>query len=117
EQFNAVAEIGRSLIDAHLMRDAAPGLSETRARFPKIGSNIVEEVRFDEGRVIINGEQFFDNVPSVAWEMPIGGYRPAEKWLKDRKGRMLTGDDIKHYQRIIVAIMKTSELMGKLEAI
>ena len=117
EQFNAVAEIGRSLIDAHLMRDAAPGLSETRARFPKIGSNIVEEVRFDEGRVIINDEQFFDNVPAVAWEMPIGGYRPAEKWLKDRKGRMLTGDDIKHYQRIIVAIMKTSELMGKLEAI
>ena len=117
EQFNAVAEIGRSLIDAHLMRDVAPGLSETRARFPKIGSNIVEEVRFDEGRVIINDEQFFDNVPAVAWEMPIGGYRPAEKWLKDRKGRMLTGDDIKHYQRIIVAIMKTSELMGKLEAI
>ena len=117
EQFNAVAEIGRSLIDVHLMRDATPGLSETRARFPKMGSNIVEEVRFDGGRVIINAEQFFDNVPTVAWEMPIGGYRPAEKWLKDRKGRTLTGDDIKHYQRIIIALMKTAEAAERLDVL
>ena len=116
-QFNAVAEVGRSLIDVHLMRDAAPGLSEARARFPKMGSNIVEEVRFDEGRVFINAEQFFDNVPQISWEMPIGGYRPAEKWLKDRKGRALTGDDIKHYQRIIIALMKTAEAAEKLETV
>ena len=116
-QFEAVAAIGKELIDIHLMRDALPGLSETRARFPKMGSNIVEEVRFDEGRVIINAEQFFDNVPTVAWEMPIGGYRPAEKWLKDRKGRTLTGDDIKHYQRIIIALMKTAEAAERLDAL
>ena len=115
--FKAVADIGRSLIDTHLMRDAAPGLSETRARFPKMGSNIVEEVRYDDGRVFINAEQYFDNVPQVAWEMPIGGYRPAEKWLKDRKGRTLTGDDIKYYQRIIIALMKTAEATEKLEAV
>lgn len=116
-QFNAVAEVGRSLIDTHLMRDAAPGLSETRARFPKMGSNIVEEVRYDQGRVFINAEQFFDNVPQISWEMPIGGYRPAEKWLKDRKGRALTGDDIKHYQRIVLALMKTAEAFEKLESL
>lgn len=116
-QFRAVAEVGRSLIDTHLMRDAAPGLSETRARFPKMGSNIVEEVRFYDGRVIINAEQFFDNIPQIAWEMPIGGYRPAEKWLKDRKGMALTGDDIKHYQRIIIALMKTAEAAEKLETV
>ena len=115
-QFKAVAEIGRSLIDTHLMRDAAPGLSETRARFPKMGSNMVEEVRFDEGRVFINVEQYFDNVPQVAWEMPIGGYRPAEKWLKDRKGRALTLEDRKHYQRIIIALMKTVEAAEMLDA-
>ena len=116
-QFKTVAEVGRSLIDTHLMRDAAPGLSETRARFPKMGSDIVEEVRFDDGRVFINAEQFFDNVPQIAWEMPIGGYRPAEKWLKDRKGRALTGDDIKHYQRIIIALMKTAEAAERLETV
>lgn len=116
-QFKTVAEVGRSLIDTHLMRDAAPGLSETRARFPKMGSNIVDEVRFDEGRVFINAEQFFDNVPQISWEMPIGGYRPAEKWLKDRKGRVLTLDDRKHYQRIILALMKTAEAFEKLESL
>ena len=116
-QFKTVAEVGRSLIDTHLMRDTAPGLSETRARFPKMGSNIVEEVRFDDGRVFINAEQFFDNVPQISWEMPIGGYRPAEKWLKDRKCRALTGDDIKHYQRIIIALMKTAEAFEKLESL
>ena len=116
-QFKAVAEIGRSLIETHLMRDAAPGLSETVARFPQMGSNIVEEVRYDQGRVFINTEQFFDNVLQIAWEMPIGGYRPAEKWLKDRKGRVLTLDDRKHYQRIILALMKTAEAFEKLESL
>ena len=116
-QFEAVAEIGRSLIDTHLMRDAAPGLSETRARFPKMGSNTVEEVRFDEGRVYINAEQFFDNVPKSAWEMPIGGYQPAQKWLKDRKGRELSGEDIRHYQRIIIALLKTAEAAEKLDVV
>ena len=117
EQFNAVAEIGRSLIEIHLMRDGAPGLSETRARFPKMGSNTVEEVRFGANRVFINSEQFFDNVPALAWEMPIGGYRPAEKWLKDRKGRILSSDDIKHYQRIVLALIKTAEGVAKLESV
>ena len=116
-QFDAIAEIGRSLIDTHLMRDVAPGLSETRARFPKMGSNMVEEIRFDEGRVYINAEQYFDNVPKSAWEMPIGGYQPAQKWLKDRKGRELSGEDIRHYQRIIIALLKTVEAAEKLDAI
>ena len=116
-QFEAFAGIGRGLIETHLMRDAAPGLSETRARFPGQGGNLVEEVRFDAGRVFINAEQYFDNVPQTAWEMPIGGYQPAQKWLKDRKGRELTGDDIRHYQRIVVALMKTAEAAEKLEAL
>ena len=58
--------------------------------------------------------QHFDNVPVEAWEQPIGGYRPAEKWLKDRKGRVLAQDDPKHYQRIILALAKTREIMNGL---
>ena len=67
----------------------------------------IKKVRFENNCVFINAEQFFNNVPKVAWEMPIGGYMPAEKWLKDRKGRTLSGDDIKHYQRIVIALLKT----------
>ena len=62
----------------------------------------------------INAGQHFDNVPERAWEMQIGGYQPAQKWLKDRKGRVLAIDDIKHYQRIIVALEKTAEACARL---
>lgn len=117
-QFEAFAKIGKTLVNAHLLRDAAPGLSETRARFPKTGTNEVEKVeRDDEGRVWINAYQFFSNVPERAWSMPIGGYNPAQKWLKDRKGRVLSLDDRKHYQRIIVALEKTAEAMDDVAAL
>ena len=114
-QFEAAAEIGRGLIETHLMRDAAPGLAETRARFPRQGGNLVEEVRFDAGRVFINAEQYFDNVPRTAWEMPIGGYQPAQKWLKDRRGRTLSPADILHYERILRALDLTAEIMAEID--
>ena len=56
-------------------------------------------------------------VPITAWEQAIGGYHPAEKWLKDRKGRALTQDDLRHYQRIILALDKTCEVMEGMNAI
>ena len=54
-------------------------------------------------------------MPVETWEQPIGGYRPAEKWLKDRKGRVLAQDDLKHYQRIILALAKTRAIMDSLQ--
>ena len=69
------------------------------------------------GRVYINDTQYFDNVPQVAWEFYIGGYQPAQKWLKDRKERKLEFDDILHYQKIIVALSETDRLMKEIEKI
>lgn len=66
------------------------------------------------GRVYINSQQYFGNVPEVAWNFYIGGYQPAQKWLKDRKGRRLTSDDITHYQRIITVLTKTREIMQEI---
>ena len=66
---------------------------------------------FDEGRVHINSEQYFDSVPAVAWGLPIGGYQPAQKWLKDRRGRVLSWDDIGHYQRIVKILAETDRIM------
>ena len=57
------------------------------------------------------------NVPEVAWTFFIGGCQPAQKWLKDRKGRTLEFDDILHYQKIIVALTETNKLMSKISAI
>ena len=67
------------------------------------------------GRVWINDQQFFDDVPLVAWEFYIGGYQPAQKWLKDRKERELSFEDIQHYQKIIVALAETDRIMKQID--
>ena len=69
------------------------------------------------GKVFINETQYFDNVPETAWNFYIGGYQPAQKWLKDRKERILEFDDILHYQKIIVALSETDRLMKEIDKI
>ena len=61
--------------------------------------------------------QYFDKVPLVAWEFYIGGYQPAQKWLKDRKGRVLSFEDLHHYQKIIVALTETDRIMKEIDKI
>ncbi|MBN2237632.1 MAG: N-6 DNA methylase [Bacteroidales bacterium] len=68
-------------------------------------------------QVWINDTQYFDNVPELAWNFYIGGYQPAQKWLKDRKGRKLEFDDILHYQKIIVALCETDRIMKEIDGI
>ena len=69
------------------------------------------------GKVQINDEQYFGNVPLKAWEFYIGGYQPAQKWLKDRRDRTLTMEEIQHYQKIIVALMETDRIMGEVDGV
>ncbi|MDR1810466.1 MAG: hypothetical protein LBR34_08700 [Prevotella sp.] len=66
-------------------------------------------------KVFINDAQYFDNVPVSAWNFYIGGYQPAQKWLKDRRGRALNYDDIRHYQRIIYVLCETARIMGEID--
>ena len=69
------------------------------------------------GRIWINKEQYFENIPLTAWTFYIGGYQPAQKWLKDRKKRTLNFEDILHYQKIIVALFETDRLMKEIDKI
>ena len=69
------------------------------------------------GRVYVNETQYFDHVPEIAWNFYIGGYQPAQKWLKDRKDRKLEFEDIAHYQKIIVALAETDRLMKEIDGI
>ena len=115
-EFHRVAEIGGELRRVHLMEASLPLVTE----FNVAGSNTIEAIKITEGgdglcKVWINDKQYFDNVPRVAWEFYIGGYQPAQKWLKDRKGMTLEWDDVMHYQRIISALCKTNELMSKID--
>jgi predicted helicase len=105
EEFDRLAAIGGRLRRLHLMEEVPP-LATT---FPVGGSGLVDSVRYTDGRVYINDRQYFGNVPQEAWEFCIGGYQPAQKWLKDRKGRVLSLEEIQHYEKIIAVLVATME--------
>lgn len=75
------------------------------------GEAVVDKPRFENGKVWINATQYFDDAPDVSWGFYIGGYQPAQKWLKDRKGRALSFEDVKHYQRILKILSETDRIM------
>jgi predicted helicase len=119
--FKKLASFGAELVDLHA-RNQADGSSIS---FPIKGSNEIEEVRYEPpqthgndrhpGRVWINKRQYFEGISPQAWSFPIGGYQPAERWLKDRKGRTLSYEDKETYPRIIAALAETRCLMSEIE--
>jgi predicted helicase len=120
--FHALAARGAELRELHLME--SPALDTLITTYPTGGDHEVVALRWEDtkgkpglGRVWINPTQYFDNVPLTAWNFYIGGYQPAQKWLKDRKGRKLTSDDLLHWQRIIVALTETDKVMTEIDRI
>jgi hypothetical protein len=94
-----------------------PYLSETEIGFPMSGSNTVERVKYDEEnrRVYFNKGQYFEGVSKAVWEYRIGAYRVAEKYLKDRKKRELSLEEIEHYMRVAKVIERTIEVQEEVE--
>ncbi|MCA6372164.1 MAG: hypothetical protein IM631_12365 [Cytophagales bacterium] len=113
--FLKLAKLGSEIRQIHLLE--SPTVNKYITQYPIDGDNIVGKTKFQYGKVYINEKQYFNNVPQVAWEFYIGGYQPAQKWLKDRKGRTLEFDDILHYQKIIVALSETSRLMSEIDKV
>jgi len=99
----------------HLLE--SPTVEQYITQYPIDGNNTVGKPKYQDGKVYINDTQYFDNVPQIAWDFYIGGYQPAQKWLKDRKDRKLEFDDILHYQKIIVALTETDRLMNEINKI
>ena len=112
EKFRDLVEKGEELRQLHLMEDLP---SKTGITFPMAGSLQVDCYRWQDYRVYINSEQYFDGVPESAWQFYIGGYQPAQKWLKDRKGMTLSFEDVKHYGRIIYVLQQTERVMGEID--
>ncbi|MBL4652352.1 MAG: DNA methyltransferase, partial [Flavobacteriales bacterium] len=124
--FWTLVKLGGKIRQIHLLE--SPKVEDYITTYPKDGSNTIttkvakkDWELFDRkkqlGRIWINEEQYFDNIPLTAWEFHIGGYQPAQKWLKDRKERTLEFDDILHYQKIIVALSETDKLMKEIDEI
>lgn len=124
--FWELVELGSQIREIHLLESAT--VEEFITEFNIDGDCVVSKPRFEispdrvqnpvrVGMVWINETQYFENVPEVAWNFYIGGYQPAQKWLKDRKERKLEFDDIAHYQKIIVALTETDRLMKAIDTI
>ena len=114
EKFRDLVELGEELRQLHLMEDLP---SKTGITFPVAGSLQVDCYRWQDKRVYINAEQYFDGVHESAWQFFIGGYQPAQKWLKDRKGMTLSFEDVKHYGNIIYVLQQTERIMGEIDKI
>jgi predicted helicase len=129
--FWRLVDLGAELIQLHLMEH--PKLHDTYTSFPVTGSNRVKrrggfpkfvgkgESRTktsdvaERNRVYINLEQYFAGVPEDVWEFEVGGYQVLHKWLKDRKGRVLSYDELRHYQQIVVALQETMRVMERID--
>lgn len=118
EEFEHFRSHGNRLRELHLMH-AVP---ESPVTFPYPGTMQVDSLAWEynkddgySGNIYINSTQCFEGVPTAAFEMYIGGYQPAQKWLKDRKGRTLTFDDIEHYRRIIAILIETDKIMKQID--
>jgi predicted helicase len=130
ETFWQLVQLGGELRQIHLLESSI--VEKYITGYPEDGDNIVGKIFFEKttdttGKVYINyektppsgagGLQYFSNVPEVAWNFYIGGYQPAQKWLKDRKDRELSYEDILHYQKIIVALTETDRIMREIDLI
>ena len=113
--FWQLVQLGSELRTIHLFEN--PIVERYITKYPASGNNIVEKPEYKEGNIFINNVQYFENVPEIAWEFYIGGYQPAQKWLKDRKGRELSVEDIFHYQKIIVALSETDRIMTEIDKV
>ncbi|GEM56207.1 DNA methyltransferase [Flavobacterium branchiophilum] len=115
ETFWQLVQLGGELRQIHLLE--SPIVEKYITGYPEDGDNVVKKPTYKNGHVYINDTQYFSNVPEVAWNFYIGGYQPAQKWLKDRKDRELSYEDILHYQKIIVALSETDRIMKEIDKI
>ena len=113
--FWQLVQLGGELRQIHLLESST--VEKYITQYPEDGDNIVTKPVYKNGNVYINETQYFANVPEVAWNFYIGGYQPAQKWLKDRKERELGFEDILHYQKIIVALTETDRIMKEIDKI
>ena len=117
--FAGLVALGQRLVSLHFMEAEADG----RVSFPRAGPCRVDNVHYvpptkgDKGRAWINPNQYFEGITPDIWTFSIGGYNPAEKWLKDRKGCDLSFDDVTYYCKICAVLSETSQIMASIDKV
>jgi len=137
--FRLLCILGGELVALQLLE--SPTLAGPIALYPIKGSNFVAKgfpkympagerepgtgKPLKAGRVYINRRdpqqetegQYFEGVPQEVWDFHIGGYQVCEKWLKDRRERVLTYEDLEHYCKTVTALNETISLMREIDAV
>jgi predicted helicase len=115
--FTHLAACGKKLVNLHFLRTS--DLDKPISRFQGKGDNRVQKQGYKqkETRVYINETQYFEGVEPEVWSYQIGGYQVLDKWLKDRKKRILSLEDIKHYCRVVTALAKTIKIQSEIDAL
>jgi predicted helicase len=113
ERFITLVKFGRQLRDLHLL--IHPSIQNRITSFPESGTDVVGKASFKNNRVYINDTQYWDGVPKEVWEFYLGGYQPAQKYLKDRKDKKLTTAEFENYEKMIVSIAETIKIMEEID--
>ena len=111
--FIQLGKLGKQLADLHLLH--SDDLRKVIPKFPFTERKKVDKIIYEDGKVWINNEQYFDGVKENVWKYQIGGYQVCEKWLKDRKERTLTFEEIQTYLKIVTALSKTIKLQKEID--
>ncbi|MFZ3122008.1 MAG: type ISP restriction/modification enzyme [Thermodesulfovibrionales bacterium] len=113
--FKKMSDYGERLVDLHLLKSAE--IDKPIAKFQGKGNDKVEKLRYEKGKLYINNEQYFEGITQDIWEYQVGGYQVCDKWLKDRKGRALSLEEIKHYCKVVTVLKKTMEIQTKIDSV
>jgi len=115
EQFDKLVSFGGELRKLHLLESSR--LNQFITTYSESGDDVIEKKYpvYKDEKVYINDVQYFGSVPLIAWDFYIGGYQPAQKWLKDRRERKLSNEDIEHYQKMIIVLMETDRIMKEID--
>lgn len=112
--FIILGKLGKQLADLHLLK--SDGLNKPISKFLGKGDNkVTQRPKYEDEKVFINGSQYFNHVKEEVWSYQIGGYQVCDKWLKDRKDRELSLDEIETYCKIVTALSKTIDLQKEID--
>jgi len=115
DTFWKLVPLGTRLRELHLLTH--PDIRQAITTFPEAGDDIVSKLSYKNGRVYINEDQYWDGVPEAVWNFYVGGYQPAQKYLKDRKDKKLTSDEFANYERMIVSLNETIKVMAGIDEV
>lgn len=106
---------GSELRQIHLLKCSL--VEKYITQFPVAGNNFIDQIEYHNNKIHINKTQYFDNVSETTWQLFIGNYQPAQKWLLDKKGKQLSKEEILLYKKIIVALNETERIIGEIDKI